>query len=73
MSISEFPNRSTGRPLRHEGHCGRRVRCWRTACREMFAETATLEFAETVVIAYCHRSTYHDLAFVEKMLARLAA
>ncbi len=41
--------------LRHDGPCGRRVRCFRAECRAEFGDVATLEILAVVALAFCHR------------------
>ena len=42
-------------PLRHKGPCGRRVHCWRPACRAEFGEYLTVEVLDDgSAVAFCH-------------------
>jgi hypothetical protein len=51
---------STPRVIRHDGPCGRRVRCWRPECRARFGELATVEVLATGEwLAYCHGTRWH--------------
>lgn len=49
----ERPN-PTPFPLRHKGPCGRRLHCWRAACRAAFDPYPTLELLSDQLIARCH-------------------
>lgn len=42
-------------PIRHDGPCGRRARCYRADCREQWGDVPTVEVVAGRVVAYCHR------------------
>jgi len=56
MDLSTSQNGTTHRPLRHDGYCGRRIECWRQACRDTFAGYATVELRPSGAVAFCHRT-----------------
>lgn len=43
-------------PLRHDGPCGRRIRCWRPECLAEFGDMATVEVLprSSLWLARCH-------------------
>lgn len=48
--------------LQHSGPCGRRERCWRSACRDAFGAYLTVEVLDDgTVIARCHGSAFRPL------------
>ncbi|MDP8904488.1 MAG: hypothetical protein M3N29_04115 [Chloroflexota bacterium] len=49
----------TPRPVRHEGSCGERYRCWRRSCREHWPRALTVEVLRNrTIVAHCHGAGY---------------
>jgi hypothetical protein len=47
------------RPVTHPGSCGQRRPCWRSSCRERWADHQTVEvLINNQIVAHCHHGSY---------------
>lgn len=69
-----MPGPRTPVRTRHRGPCGRRVPCWRPACRSRFESyTRTVEILDGGrAIAHCHGESYADSDIILRRLADLS-